>query len=124
MAPFPGCCRCRLLLRPVDNAVLRLLERYGNVEGLANAWFKAFEEATALRRLRACDAMSRMLERFNKHPEVIIDHSSKSDEELKNGSRQELRRVILGALQSDPEFVSELLAERGFIELRGSAALS
>ena len=93
-------------------------KRFGGSAGIARIWGDAIKEATALQRVRACEALFMLLNCADEHPDVLEDPTQWSDERLADEIERELMKNTLMLLKRNPAAVQACAQQFGYSLIR------
>lgn len=95
----------------VQTVIVNLVLRYGGPAGLASAWFSAFERASSVRQLRACESMIFLIERFASNPECL---NVQRIDDLEAEQARLARLIIKEQLLANPDSVAAIAKQHGY----------
>jgi len=95
----------------VENVIVRLVLAFGGPAGLASAWFSAFERASSVRQLRACESLCFLIERFAANPEVM---DLRRLDDLEAEQQRLAKQIIREQFLTNPQDVAEIARQHGF----------
>lgn len=95
----------------VQRAIVHLLARFGGPKMFANAWFEAFTQATAVKKLRAAESLVFLLERFATNPDSF---DYRKLENLEAEKLKLTQTIIAEELVRDPESVAMIASRHGY----------
>ncbi len=95
----------------VQSVIVNLVLRYGGPAGLAAAWFSAFQRASSVRQLRACESMIFLIEQFATNPESM---DLQRLDDLQAEQARLGRQIIREQLLENAESVAQIAQECGF----------
>lgn len=101
--------------RAIEGIVGPLWDHFGGSKGIADAWIAAFDEATAVRRIRATEALISLMTWLQDNPDVLESPSNMTDEELDQEIFQASCGAMSSLLASEPELVAGVALQHGFL---------
>ncbi len=105
----------------IERFLMALMKHFGGPQELAKQWHQCFVEATALKRVRAGQALIMLLERFEHHD---VDPDGMTDEELASAARNAQVAATIELFQSNPETAAVIAERFGFQHTANSEGTS
>ena len=102
----------------VERFLLDLMRHFGGASGLSKAWYEAFLEAAAARRVRACESLVRLTDWFTKYPDVLTGAAQLEDAQLEEELLKLKVEATFELFRKHPDVVA-LIAQRTGYRLVG-----
>ena len=91
-----------------------LWKRFGGSAGIAAVWHEALLEASATKRVRACEALCRLTEWLTEHPDVLTDATIMDDDELASELREARIEAATQLIRDEPDVAAAVAKQLGY----------